>query len=70
MSWACDNCNKKRHSDLHPYTLKLLHVLAMQAGGYQYERNDLSQEEWIDLGRVKRELDPPTLCPLMTKGKE
>lgn len=67
MSWACSECPKARSSDLHPYTVKLLDLVAMQRGGYPLAANDLTIEEWIDLGKVKESLQPRFNCPLMAK---
>lgn len=40
----------------------------MQMGGYPWEPDDLTQEEWIDLGRLNEALaPPPAACPLLTR---
>ena len=36
----------------------------MQSGGYPLAADDLTMEEWIDLGQVKRTLEP-AVCPIM-----
>lgn len=66
LRWACSNCPKKRSADLHAYTKKLLHIKAMQDGGYPYGKNDLTVDEWLDIGQVRRALEPSFNCPLMT----
>lgn len=57
MAWACGRCKKRRYADLHPYTVKLLQLAALQRAGYPLERNDLTVAEWLDLGRVKLVMD-------------
>jgi hypothetical protein len=52
LSWACRNCPKKRIEDLHDYTKKLLHIHALRRAGYPLSADDLTLEEWIDLGRL------------------
>lgn len=65
MAWACGNCPRRRASDLHPYTHKLLRLRDLQLGGYPFRADDLSIEEWIDLGQIKAALAPPSNCPMM-----
>jgi len=66
LTWACSQCPKKKQSDLDQYTLKLLHLLSLQNGGYPFKANDLTIDEWIDLGQVREALQPKTMsCPLM-----
>jgi hypothetical protein len=45
----------------------LLHLAELQRGGYPLAANDLSIEEWLDLGRIKEALKPNLTCPLMAK---
>jgi hypothetical protein len=65
MDWACENCPKKRFADLDKYTLKLLNLVALQHGGFPVQADDLTLEEWVDLGRMKETLRPSITCPLM-----
>jgi hypothetical protein len=53
----CKDCKSKRPEDLHPYTHKLLRIKALQDGGYPLDQDDLTLEEWMDLGRIKYELE-------------
>ena len=48
--WACKNCEKKKHRDLHPWTAHLLKLRRLQKAGYPFGKNDLDYEEWLDLG--------------------
>jgi hypothetical protein len=56
MEWACANCPRRRAGDLHPYTRKLLRLRGLQLGGYPFAADDLSLEEWTDLGQLKAAL--------------
>jgi hypothetical protein len=42
-----------------------LDLRALQRGGYPFQADDLSIEEWIDLGQIKAALAPPSNCPMM-----
>ena len=44
--------------------MKLLELRALQRGGYPFARDDLSLEEWIDLGNLARALEPGPVCPV------
>jgi hypothetical protein len=65
LQWTCDQCPKKKAASIHPYTVKLLGLLELQKGGYPFVANDLTLEEWVDLGRVKMALKTNSTCPLM-----
>lgn len=57
LDWACSHCKKARSEDdldLHPYTLKLLRIRVMKMGGYPFKANDLTVEEWEDLGNIEQ----------------
>ena len=41
---------------------------ALQRGGYPFRRDDLSLEEWVDLGNLARALEPGPSCPLAARG--
>lgn len=58
LSWVCSNCNHKQSADLHPYTIKILGLIKLQRAGYPFKANDLTLEEWHDLGEMKRQLEP------------
>jgi len=59
LEWACENCEKKRSEDLHPYTLKLFRIRMLREAGYPFRANDITFEEWIDLGRLEQCLKTP-----------
>lgn len=44
--------------------MKLLELRALQRGGYPFARDDLSLEEWVDLGNIKAALEPGPVCPV------
>jgi hypothetical protein len=54
MEWTCANCPKKKETDIGEYTRKMLRINALQQGGYPFDANDLTPDEWIDLGIVRR----------------
>jgi hypothetical protein len=58
--WTCRNCPETRFEDLHPYTQHLLCVRMLRVGGYPLKQEDLSIEEWLDLGFVERTLNVPS----------
>jgi len=49
------------------YTFKLLHLSALQKGGYPFSADDLTLEEWVDLGVLNESLPPSLKCPLLKK---
>lgn len=57
LEWSCIHCPKKKPEDLNPYTLKLVKMMELQAAGYPFRPNDLTMEEWYDIGKVKRWLE-------------
>ncbi len=57
LSWACSNCPKKKESDIHPYTIKLLSLRRLQLAGYPFTADDLTLEEWGDLGWLNETLN-------------
>jgi hypothetical protein len=58
QEWACGECKTCRLQDLHPYTVKLLRLRLLKTGGYPFRANDLTLEEWVDLGRISDALRP------------
>ncbi|MFH2129766.1 MAG: hypothetical protein ABIK68_05270 [bacterium] len=36
------------------YTKKLLKIRQLRMGGYKFENNDLTYEEWIDMGKLEQ----------------
>lgn len=55
LEWACKNCEyNKGEMTLHPYTEKLLNNRMLRLAGYPLRRNDLTVEEWLDLGRIEQ----------------
>ena len=59
LDWSCQNCPKVRPEDLHPYTLKLFRIRNMRMAGYPLKANDLTLEEWEDLGKIEQWLLTP-----------
>ena len=54
LEWACGKCEKNREKDIHPYTAKLLRIRNMRMAGYPFGANDLTFEEWEDLGAIEQ----------------
>lgn len=57
LEWACANCEKKKSVedlDISPYTGKLLRLRLMRIAGYPLAANDLTSEEWEDLGELEQ----------------
>lgn len=59
LAWACSVCEKKKAADLHDYTKKLLRLRMLKIAGYPLAADDLTLEEWIDLGRLEQCLETP-----------
>ena len=53
---TCAKCAKLRAQDLNIYTGKMLRIRNLQMAGYPFDKNDLSPEEWEDLGRLNETL--------------
>ena len=43
--------------DIHPWTIHLIDLWRLQKAGYPFEKNDLSYQEWIDLGIANQLLE-------------
>jgi len=59
VEWSCAHCPKARPEDLHAYTLKLLWIRTLRRAGYPLAADDLTCEEWVDLGRLEQCLQTP-----------
>jgi hypothetical protein len=53
LEWACSKCEQKRPGDLHDYTRKMLQLRHLTLAGYPLQANDLTVEEWADLGSLQ-----------------
>lgn len=56
LSWACSQCERKKADDLHAYTNNIFRLRQLQKAGYPFAANDLTLEEWEDLGRAEEYL--------------
>ena len=56
LKWACEHCPKKTADDFSDYTLKLFYIRRLMKANYPFSANDLSREEWEDLGRIEEVL--------------
>lgn len=46
-----------------------MNLIQLQKAGYPMAADDLTLEEWYDLGRVRVAIEPPLNCPLMGGAK-
>ncbi len=53
LVYRCGECEKKKQSDLDEYTRKIFWLRRMQTAKYPFGPNDLTLEEWEDLGAVE-----------------
>jgi len=75
LDWVCSQCQKKKETEFHPYTHKLLRLRKLQLAGYPLGPNDLTVEEWLDLGWINDWFGRNTeqrqpQCPLMRKRRK
>jgi hypothetical protein len=52
----CAGCKKKNSGPISPRTAHILKLRLLVLAGYPFEKNDLSFEEWMDLGTVNEML--------------
>lgn len=53
LNWQCSQCEKKKAGQIGEYTWKIFRLRRLRLGGYPLAANDLSMEEWLDLGRAE-----------------
>ena len=53
MDWTCSQCEKKKADQLSPYMGKMFRLHHLKLAGYPFKADDLSPEEWEDLGKVE-----------------
>lgn len=63
LAWACGQCEKRppEVGDLAPYTMKMLRFNALRRAGFPLRADDLTLEEWEDLGLVAQWTAIPAL---------
>ncbi len=59
LDWACNNCPKQKGAEIGPYTAKLLMMRSLRLAGYPLKANDLTLDEWLDLGMMETWLQMP-----------
>lgn len=57
ISWTCEQCEKKKSRDLDEYTVKMFKLRQLKKAGYPFGANDLTLEEWMDLGQVEETME-------------
>lgn len=53
LDWTCSQCEKKKSSDISPYTSQIFRLRKLRLAGYPFKADDLTYEEWLDLGAVE-----------------
>jgi len=53
LDWTCANCPNTKAEDISQYTLSLFEIRRLRAAGYPYQKNDLTLEQWEDLGMME-----------------
>ncbi|GBC62485.1 hypothetical protein DENIS_3457 [Desulfonema ishimotonii] len=49
----------------------MIRAYNLQQAGFPFEKNDLTLEEWADLGQVRAALNPQQMtCPFMVGGRK
>ena len=56
LSWTCAQCEKRKQGDLSTYTIKMFKIRQLKMAGYPFAANDLTLEEWEDLGQVEESM--------------
>ena len=57
LTHRCGECEKKKQSELSEYTHKMFKLRQLRKAGYPFGKNDLSLEEWMDLGLVEETME-------------
>jgi hypothetical protein len=53
IEWTCSQCEKKKTGSISEYTGKMFRLRHLKLAGYPFKANDLSLEEWEDLGKIE-----------------
>lgn len=57
---ACTSCHQRKGNFRpSPWFHHIWYLHALQRGGYPFEKNDLTPQEWIDLGVLRAYLETP-----------
>jgi hypothetical protein len=58
LVWTCSKCERggKREIELGEYTQKMFRWIRLRNAGYPVRPNDLTPEEWNDLGLIEEML--------------
>ncbi len=54
---SCRRCEKKKIGDVHPWALHLIDLRRLKKAGYPFDKNDLSYDEWMDLGLLNEMME-------------
>ncbi len=50
FKWACEKCEKRKSAEIHPWTNHILFLRRLGKAGFPFGKDDLSMNEWLDLG--------------------
>lgn len=55
----CAQCDGREPYEPTDYFNKIWRLYKLQQGGYPFDKNDLTPEEWEDLGTLREEISLP-----------
>jgi len=53
LAWTCSNCPKRDIRQPGLYSRKIFRVRMLRDAGYPFTKNDLTLDEWLDLGKLE-----------------
>jgi hypothetical protein len=53
----CAGCKRNESKQPGPWFQHIWFLMQLQDGGYPYEKDDLTVEEWLDLGEMRKALE-------------
>jgi len=59
LAELCARCERREPYLPSAWFSHIWFLYSLQQGGFPFAQNDLSIEEWLDLGAMKRELEIP-----------
>ncbi|HHT9137386.1 MAG TPA: hypothetical protein ACFYEK_09115 [Candidatus Wunengus sp. YC60] len=57
LEFACKTCEANKEHEPSEWFNHIWFFYALQRGGYPFRANDLTVDEWMDLGLLKEELE-------------
>lgn len=58
LEWTCSRgkCGKVRAQEFCEYTMKIFRIRLLRLAGYPFKANDLTMQEWEDLGALEQSI--------------